>query len=60
MREQIAAVRNTLGNQSMTLEILVAHFASPKVTTPLIADALAALGEIGMVNEDDGYYRLLG
>lgn len=60
MREQIAAVRNTLGNQSMTLEILVAHFASPKATTPLIADALAALGEIGMVNEENGYYRLVG
>lgn len=60
MREQIAAVRNTLGNQAMTLEMLVAHFAAPKTTTPLIVEALAALEELGMINEEEGKYRIAG
>ncbi|MQU55989.1 hypothetical protein [Pseudomonas sp. FSL R10-1339] len=60
MREQIAAVRNTLGNQAMTLEMLVAHFAAPKTTTPLITEALAALEELGMINAEEGKYRIAG
>ena len=58
MREQIAAVRNTLGNQAMTLEMLVAHFAAPKTTTPLIVEALAALEELGMIYQEGGQYRV--
>lgn len=58
MREQIAAVRNTLGNQAMTLESLVAHFAAPKTTTPLIIEALVALEELGMLNQEEGQYRI--
>lgn len=60
MREQIAAVRNTLGNQAMTLEMLVAHFAAPKTTTPLIVEALAALEELGMVYQEKDCYRIAG
>lgn len=60
MREQIAAVRNTLGNQAMTLEMLVAHFAAPKTTTPLIVEALAALEELGMLYQEEGQYRIAG
>ncbi|MBX9914530.1 MAG: class I SAM-dependent DNA methyltransferase [Pseudomonadaceae bacterium] len=60
MREQIAAVRNTLGTQTMSLETLVAHFAAPKTTTPLIVEALAALEELGMLYEEDGKYRIAG
>jgi hypothetical protein len=58
MREQIAAVRNTLGNQAMSLETLVAHFAAPKTTTPLIVEALAALEELGMLYQEEGQYRI--
>jgi hypothetical protein len=58
MREQIAAVRNTLGNQAMSLESLAAHFAAPKTTTPLIIEALAALEELGMLNQEEGQYRI--
>ncbi|MDO9579295.1 MAG: hypothetical protein Q7J06_01830, partial [Bacteroidales bacterium] len=60
MREQIAAVRNTLGNQAMTLESLVAHFAAPKTTAPLIIEALAALEELGMVYQEKDCYRMAG
>ncbi len=60
MREQIAAVRSTLGNQAMTLESLVAHFAAPKTTTPLIVEALAALEELGMLYREDEQYRIAG
>jgi len=58
MREQIAAVRNTLGDEAMTLESLAAHFSAPKVTTPLIVDALAALEDLGMVSQEEAFYRL--
>jgi hypothetical protein len=42
MREQIAAVRDTLGKQSMTLDDLAARYKEPAKTTPLIIEALAA------------------
>jgi len=58
MREQIAAVRNTLGDEAMTLESLAAHFSAPKVTTPLIVEALAALEDLGMVSQEEALYRL--
>ena len=58
MREQIAAVRNTLGTQTMSLETLVAHFAAPKTTTPLIVEALAALEELGMLYQEGDQYRI--
>jgi S-adenosylmethionine:tRNA-ribosyltransferase-isomerase (queuine synthetase) len=51
-------VRNTLGNQAMSLESLVAHFAAPKTTTPLIVAALAALEELGMLYQEEGQYRI--
>ena len=60
MREQIAAVRTTLGTQTMSLETLVAHFAAPKTTTPLIVEALAALEELGMVYQEKDCYRMAG
>lgn len=60
MRQQIAAIRNTLGNQVLTLPALVAHFTAPKATTPLIIDALGAMQDLGMVSEEEGAYRMIG
>ena len=60
MREQIAAVRDTLGNQSMTLDELSARFKEPAKTTPLIVEALAALEELGMVERANDQYRMAG
>lgn len=58
MREQIASLRHALGNESLSLESLVARFTEPKKTTPLILDALAALEELGMAYQQDGHFRL--
>jgi hypothetical protein len=60
MREQIAAVRDTLGNQTLTLEDLSARFKDPAKTTPLIVEALAALEELGKVERANDRYRLAG
>ena len=60
MREQIAAVRDTLGNQALTLEDLSAHFKDPAKTTPLIVEALAALEELGKVERANDGYRMAG
>lgn len=60
MRQQIAAIRNTLGNQALTLPALVAHFNAPKSTTPLIVDALGAMQDLGMVGQENQHYRLIG
>ena len=59
MRQQIAAIRDTLGNQAMTLPALVAHFTAPKATTPLIIDALGAMQDLGMVSREEGAYRMI-
>ncbi|WP_205755122.1 hypothetical protein [Azotobacter chroococcum] len=58
MREQIAAVRNTLGGEAMTLEALAGNFKDPKKTTPLILEALSALEELGMLYREDDQYRM--
>jgi hypothetical protein len=58
MREQIATLRDVLGTQALSFELLLARFTSPKATAPLIADALAALEELGMVVHNEGLYRL--
>jgi hypothetical protein len=60
MREQIAAVRDTLGNQTLTLEDLSARFKDPAKTTPLIVEALAALEELGKVERANDGYRMAG
>ena len=60
MREQIAAVRNTLGNQAMSLESLVANFSSPKKTEPLIVETLAALEVLGMLYQEGDQCRMAG
>ncbi|WPP45563.1 class I SAM-dependent DNA methyltransferase [Pseudomonas sp. AN-1] len=60
MREQIATLRSTLGSEAMTLEDLTARFTAPQKTTPLIADALAALEELGMAYREEGRYRFAG
>jgi hypothetical protein len=60
MREQIAAVRDTLGNQTLTLEDLSARFKDPAKTTPLIVEALAALEELGRVERANDGYRMAG
>ena len=61
MREQIAAVRHTLGDQPLTLDDLSARFTNPAKTTPLIVEVLAALEELGMVERAGGeHYRLAG
>lgn len=58
MREQIATLRDVLGTQALSFDLLLARFTSPKATAPLIADALAALEELGMVVHNEGLYRL--
>jgi hypothetical protein len=60
MREQIAAVRDTLGNQTLTLEDLSARFKDPAKTTPLIVEALGALEELGKVERANDGYRMAG
>lgn len=57
MRDQIAAVRETLNDEALTL---VAGFKDPKKTAPLIADALAALAELGLVQREGEHYRMAG
>lgn len=58
MREQIATLRDVLSAQALSFELLLVRFTSPKATAPLIADALAALEELGMVVQEEGLYRL--
>jgi hypothetical protein len=60
MRDQIAAVRETLNDEALTLDALVAGFKDPKKTAPLIADALAALAELGLVQREGERYRMAG
>jgi hypothetical protein len=60
MREQIATLRSTLGSEALSLEDLTARFTAPQKTTPLIADALAALEELGMAYQEEGRYRFAG
>lgn len=55
MREQIATVRDVLGTHALPFELLLARFASPKTTAPLIADTLTALEELGMVVQNEGF-----
>ena len=60
MREQIATLRRTLGDEAPTLDELSARFTAPKSTTPLIVDALAALEALGMLYQEKERYRLAG
>jgi hypothetical protein len=60
MREQIAAVRQTLGREAMTVDAVSAQFTAPGTTRPLIVEALAALEELGMVERANDRYRMAG
>lgn len=56
MREQVAAVRTALQVQPMSAEAIAGQFKrSPKVAVQAV---LGALEELGMVSQDDGYFRL--
>nr|WP_207148623.1 class I SAM-dependent DNA methyltransferase [Lamprobacter modestohalophilus] len=58
MRAQIAAVRDALGNQARSLDELTAAFTEPKKTRPRIADTLAALEDLGLLQRDGEDYHL--
>ncbi len=60
MRDQIAAVRETLDTGAMTLEELVSRFRDPGKTASLIVEALAALEDLGMLHRDGDRYRMAG
>ncbi|SDW61250.1 class I SAM-dependent DNA methyltransferase [Thiocapsa roseopersicina] len=60
MREQIAAVLDGLGGQTLTLEELSARFKDPAKTTPLIVEALAALEDLGRAERANDRYRAAG
>lgn len=60
LREQIAAVRDSLGDQALTLDAIVAQFRSPKTTAPKIANVLAALEDLGRISRDGERYRVVG
>lgn len=56
MREQVAAVRTSLQAQPMSIEAIAGQFKrSPKVAVQAV---LGALEELGMVRQDDGFFRL--
>lgn len=56
MREQVAAVRTALQAQPMSVEAIAGRFKrSPKVAVQAV---LGALEELGMVQQDDGKFRL--
>ncbi|MCF7978017.1 MAG: class I SAM-dependent DNA methyltransferase [Chromatiaceae bacterium] len=58
MRAQVAAVRDALGNQARSLDELTAAFTEPKKTRPRIADTLAALEDLGLLQRDGEDYHL--
>ena len=56
MREQVAAVRTTLQGQALTVEGIAGQFKrSPKIAVQAV---LGALEELGMVQQDEGKFRL--
>ena len=56
MREQVAAVRSALQAQPMSVEAIAGQFKrSPKVAVQAV---LGALEELGMVQQDEGKFRL--
>lgn len=56
MREQVAAVRTALQAQPMSVEAIASQFKrSPKVAVQAV---LGALEELGMVSQENGYFRL--
>ena len=56
MREQIAAVRQALGQGPLPAETIAGQFKrSPKVAVQAVLDALE---ELGMVQQDADQYRL--
>ncbi len=59
MRAQIAAVREALGHQARSLDELTAAFTEPKKTRPRIADTLAALEDLGLLQREGERYRLV-
>ena len=60
MRDQIAAVRETLADDALTLDALAERFSRPGAVKPHIADALVALEDLGMVSRDGERYRIAG
>ena len=58
MREQVAAVRNSLSQQSLSLDAISAQYKrSPKIAVKAVLDALE---ELGMVGCEGQLYRLKG
>lgn len=56
MREQVAAVRSALQAQPMSVEAIASQFKrSPKIAVQAV---LGALEELGMVQQDEGKFRL--
>lgn len=56
MREQVAAVRSSLQAQPMSVEAIASQFKrSPKMAVQAV---LGALEELGMVSQENGYFRL--
>lgn len=60
MRDQIAAVRETLAEDALTLDALAERFSRPSAAKPHIVDVLAALEDLGMVSRDGERYRMTG
>ena len=58
MREQVAAVRSALAHQPLTAEAIAARFK--RAPRAAVLAVLEALEELGMVECEDGAYRLQG
>ena len=58
MREQVAAVRSALAHQPLTAEAIATRFK--RAPRAAVLAVLEALEELGMVECEDGAYRLQG
>ncbi|EIC19764.1 class I SAM-dependent DNA methyltransferase [Thiorhodovibrio frisius] len=56
--EQVAAVKSALGKQARSLEELTDDFSDPKRTAPKIAEILATLESLGLLQREGERYRL--
>ncbi|MBK5969911.1 MULTISPECIES: class I SAM-dependent DNA methyltransferase [Thiorhodovibrio] len=56
--EQVAVVKSALGKQARSLEELTEEFSDPKRTAPKIAEILATLESLGLLQREGERYRL--
>ncbi|WP_338053487.1 class I SAM-dependent DNA methyltransferase [Rhabdochromatium marinum] len=56
--EQVAVVKSALGKQARSLEELTEDFSDPKRTAPKIAEILATLESLGLLQREGERYRL--